>query len=123
MKLTRVAFISMLGVALATPSFAQPAPAPAPATGGMGGMGGMGPGQGKGFAFNKGNTAGWKLMTVEERTAHHDKMLSTKTYEECKAVQEEHHKAMEERAKEKGTTLPATRHNGCDRMKARGLFK
>jgi hypothetical protein len=50
-------------------------------------------------------------------------MRGAKTYEECKAVQDEHHKAMEVRAKEKGVTLPAPRNNGCDRMKARGFYK
>ena len=30
---------------------------------------------------------------------------------------------MEARAKEKGTTLPGPRRNGCDVMKARGLLK
>jgi hypothetical protein len=113
MKLSQFAMISLLGAALATPTFAQPGP----------GMGGMGPGQGRGFAFNKGNTTGWSLMTAEERTEHRSKMLTAKSYEECKAIQDEHHKAMEERAKEKGSTLPAPRQNGCDRMKARGLFK
>ncbi len=116
MKLAKLAMISLLGAALATPTFAQPGP-------GMGGMGGMGPGQGRGFAFNKGNTPGWTLMTAEERTAHRDKMLAAKTYDECRAMQDEHHKAMEERAKEKGVALPAPRQNGRDRMKARGLFK
>jgi hypothetical protein len=91
MKLSQFALISLLGAALATPSFAQPGP----------GMGGMGPGQGRGFAFNKGNTDGWSLMTAEERTEHRNKMLAAKTYDECKAMQDEHHKAMEERAKER----------------------
>lgn len=116
MKITMFAVISVLGIALTSSSFAQPGPD-------SGGMGGMSPGQGRGFAFNKGNTAGWKLMTADERTAHHDKMLAAKTYEDCKAVQDEHHKAMEERAKAKGVPLPAPHHNGCDRMKMRGLFK
>ena len=86
---------------------------------------GMGPGGGRAMRFNsnKDNTPGWTLMSAEERTAHRDKMRGAKTYDECKAVQDEHHKAMEARAKEKGVTLPAPRFNGCDRMKARGFFK
>ncbi|MDZ4251422.1 MAG: hypothetical protein U1A72_02475 [Sulfuritalea sp.] len=40
-----------------------------------------------------------------------------------KALQTEHHQAMEVRAKEKGVTLPAPRDNGCERMKARGFVK
>jgi hypothetical protein len=85
----------------------------------------MGPGGGKGMRFNfdKDNTPGWALMTTEERAAHSGKMRAAKTYDECKAVQDEHHKAMEVRAKEKGVTLPAPRQNGCDRMQARGFFK
>jgi hypothetical protein len=90
-------------------------------------MGGMGPGGGQGqgmrFAFDKDNTRGWSLMTTEERTAYHDKMLAAKTFDECKAIQVEHHQAMEARAKEKGTTLMAARQNACDRMQARGFFK
>jgi hypothetical protein len=71
----------------------------------------------------KDNTRGWSLMTTEERTAYHDKMLAAKTLDECKAIQVEHHQAMEARAKEKGTTLMAPRQNACDRMQARGFFK
>lgn len=136
MKLRHIALLAVLGASLATPVFSQPASGQGMGPGsGMGpgqGMGpgsGMGPGMGPGagramrFNFNKDNTPGWKLMSAEERTAHSDKMRGAKTYEECKAVQEEHHKAMEARAKEKGVTLPALRSNGCDRMKARGFFK
>lgn len=124
MKLTHIALLAILGASLATPAFAQPASGQ-----GMGpgaGMGqGMGPGGGKAmrFNFNKDNTFGWKLMSAEERTAHRDQMRVAKTYDECKALQEEHHLAMEARAKEKGVTLPKPRQNSCDRMKARGFFK
>ena len=89
----------------------------------MGGGPGRGRGMGHGMRFSQRNTAGWSLMTQEERVAHREKMLSVKTYEECKAVQGEQHTLMEARAKEKGLTLPAPRYNGCDRMKARGLIK
>ena len=87
-------------------------------------MGGMGPG-GKGmqYRFNKDNTPGWSLMTPEERTAHHDKMMAAKTYDDCKAAQAEQHKQMEERAKAQGKTLPGPRQNACDNMKARGFYK
>lgn len=151
MKSRLIVLMTVLGAALSAPALAQttdkPAAAPAakaapqPGMGpGMGGMGpgsGMGPGQGMGpgagigpgggkpmrFSFNKDNTTGWTLMSAEERTAHRDKMRGAKTHDECKTLQDEHHKAMEVRAKEKGVTLPAPRQNGCDRMKARGFFK
>lgn len=98
---------------VATTAFAQMGP----------GMGGMGPG-GKGrFAWNQDYTPGWTLMTAQERTDWAIKMREVKTYDECKAVQEEHHKAMEARAAEKGIKLMPPRMNGCDVMKARGLIK
>lgn len=90
--------------------------------GGMGQGNGMGAGQGRGVNFNKDNTLGWTLMTPEERAAHRTKMLTVKTYDECKAVQAAQHEQMAERAKAQGKTLPTPRANGCDRMKARGFF-
>lgn len=104
----RFALIALLGAAVSASAMAQPGP----------GMRG-----GRGMAFNQDNTPGWMMMTPEERTAHREKMLSLKTYEECKAFQAEHRALMETRAKEKGTTLPGLRQNGCDRMKARGMIK
>lgn len=129
MRLSHITLAALLGAAMAVPSFAQPGPGMG--GGGQGGMSGMGPGGGQGqgqgqgmrFAFDKNNTRGWSLMTAEERTAYHDKMLAAKTFDECKAIQLEHHQAMEVRAKEKGTTLMAPRQNACDRMQARGFFK
>jgi len=82
-----------------------------------------GPRQSGEFRFDQDNTCGWSLMTNQERAAHRDSMLSSKTYEECKAYQEEHHALMAARAKEKGQTLPSPAANACDNMKARGVFK
>ncbi len=119
MKLSHITLITLLGAAIAAPTFAQPGQG----MGGMGqGMGGMGPGKGR-MAFNQGNTPGWSLMTAEERTAHQQKMWSFKTFDECKAYQAEHHTAMTAKAKDQGKTLPTPRANACDRMKARGQFK
>ena len=77
------------------------------------------------WVADKGNTWGWQLMTPQERAEHQTKMRSFKTYEECKAYLEEHHKQMEARAKEKGMTLPPRKPGmyGCDNMKARGYFQ
>jgi hypothetical protein len=87
---------------------------------------GIGAAQAKGpWAANQGNTWGWTLMTAEERAEHQNKMRAFKTYDECRAYQEEHHKLMEARAKEKGVTLPMGKAGGygCDNMKARGFLK
>lgn len=62
-------------------------------------------------------------MTPEERTAHHEKMMSLKSYEDCRAYLDEHHALMEKRAKEQGKNLPTPRNNACDRMKSRGMMK
>lgn len=49
---------------------------------------------------------GWELMSVKERNEHRAKMRSLKTQEERTAYLEQHHKKMQQRAKEKGVTLP-----------------
>ena len=80
--------------------------------------------QGPRWAADDGNTRGWQLMTPEERVEHQNKMRSFKTYDECKAYQEQQHQAMEARAKEQGVTLPADGNGyGCDNMRARGFVK
>ena len=50
---------------------------------------------------------GWELMSAKERKEFREKMRSLKTEEERTALREEHHKLMQQRAKEKGVTLPA----------------
>jgi len=52
------------------------------------------------------NVYGWQLMTPEERVEHRAKMRSHKTREERETYRIEHHKKMQERAREKGVTLP-----------------
>ncbi len=66
---------------------------------------------------------GWGMMSPSERDEHRQKMMGFKTYDECKAYIDEHHKQMEERAKEQSRPMPMMRRNPCDRMKARGFFK
>lgn len=51
---------------------------------------------------------GSQLMTQQERIDYRAKMLGAKTPEEREAMRAEHHKAMVERAKEKGVALPET---------------
>jgi hypothetical protein len=49
---------------------------------------------------------GSQLMTPEERTEYRNKMRDAKTQAERDRIRTEHHSAMQERAKEKGITLP-----------------
>jgi len=72
---------------------------------------------------NQKNTYGWQLMTPEERTEHQSKMRSFTDYDACREYVDDHHKQMEERAREKGITPPVMRRNPCDTMKAKGMFK
>ncbi len=77
--------------------------------GGMqGGMqGGAGPGaMGRGAA---GPQAAQQLMTPEERTAIRDKMRNAATPEERQKLSEANHAEMQQRAKDKGITLPEPR--------------
>lgn len=72
---------------------------------------------------NQKNTYGWQLMTPEERTEHQTRMRSFTDYNACREYVDEHHKQMEERAREKGITPPVMRRNPCDTMKAKGVFR
>lgn len=49
---------------------------------------------------------GSQLMTRQERAEHRAKMRSLKTKEERESYRMEHHKKMQERAKEMGKTIP-----------------
>ncbi|MGE0113976.1 MAG: hypothetical protein AB7T07_03700 [Steroidobacteraceae bacterium] len=49
---------------------------------------------------------GRQLMTDAERAEYRAKMRTLKTQQEREAFRLEHHKKMQERAKEKGVTLP-----------------
>lgn len=49
---------------------------------------------------------GSQLMTQQERIEHRAKMQSMKTMEERERYRMEHHKKMQERAKQQGVTLP-----------------
>lgn len=125
MNFRSIALIAALGAALTLPLLAEAGPGMG---GGMGG-GGMGPGAGpgahggRGMRFNQNNTAGWTLMSADERSAMQTRMHAVKTVEECQVLQTEHRGLMETRAKEKGMTLPAPRQDGCQRMQARGFSK
>jgi hypothetical protein len=122
MKLSLIAVVAFLGAT----AFAQPAPQGSGL--GMGPGSGMGQGAGQNnsaerFGWNNKNTTGWSLMTAQERIANQTKMRAVTTYDECKILQDENHKIMAARAKEKGVVLPTPRQNGCNVMKARGFIK
>lgn len=49
---------------------------------------------------------GWQMMTQQERNEYQSKMQSMQTREEREQYRMEHHKLMQERAKERGVKLP-----------------
>lgn len=56
--------------------------------------------------FAEDQVYGWQLMSEQERAEHRTKMQSMKTAQERERYRHEHHKKMEQRAKEQGRTLP-----------------
>lgn len=78
---------------------------------------GMGPGRGAGAGVG-----GVALLTNEERSAHHAKMQSLASYDECKAYMADFSKQVQERAKEKGLAFNGPNEAMCDRMKQHGRF-
>lgn len=105
MKITHLVAAALL--AWASMAAAQPG------TGPMMGGGGMGM---HGIHMGPDNTMGWGMMTREERAEHQKKMAAMKTPEECTAYMAEHRQQMEARAKAKGMTLHAPRHDACAMM-------
>jgi len=66
--------------------------------------------------FAEDQVYGSELMTKQERMEHRTKMQNMKTMEERERYRMEHHKKMQERAKERGVTLPGSpqMRNGMD---------
>lgn len=66
---------------------------------------------------------GQQLMTEQERAEHREKMRSLQTEEEREQYRREHHEKMQERAKERGVTLPdepGQRGKGMNQGKGKG---
>lgn len=63
---------------------------------------------------------GSQLMTQQERDEYRAKMRAAKTPETREAVRAEHHKAMQERAKGRGVTLPDQPRTGSGPGKSPG---
>lgn len=69
------------------------------------------------------NTAGWQLMSPEERVEHQRLMRSFETFDACAAYQAEHHARMAERARRAGLALRPGGHGACEQLRARGHLK
>ena len=63
------------------------------------------------------NSRGWQFMTPEERIEHQARVRGFKTLDECRVYQQEHHRQMEQRARERGAVLPFRRRDICEHLK------
>ena len=63
------------------------------------------------------NTRGWQFMTPEERIEHQSRVRGFNTLEECRAYQREHHKLIEDRARERGVAMPSGGRDICGHLK------
>ena len=59
------------------------------------------------------NTAGWQLMTPQERIEHQARLREFTDYAACRAYLELHHQEMVDRARERALALPRARRDAC----------
>jgi len=78
---------------------------------------------GRRFRFDQDNVPGWALMTSAERAQHHQKLMSLRTLDECRAYMQEQREKMEARAQQRGRILHAPRFDVCDQLKAKGQLE
>lgn len=83
---------------------------------------GNGPGPNMNMQFDESNVSGWSLMNAEERSRYHERMMSSKNYDDCLMIQKEQHTQMQSRAKDQGRNLASPRQSACERMRERGFF-
>lgn len=60
-----------------------------------------------GLAVSEEQIYGSQLMTAQERSEYHNKMRAARTQAERDKLRQEHHDAMQARAKAQGKSLPA----------------
>lgn len=66
------------------------------------------------------NTRGWQFMTPPERIEHQARIRGFTTLEACRAYQQEHHRLMQARARDRGLAMPAGGRDICEHLKPRG---
>jgi hypothetical protein len=66
---------------------------------------------------DEGNTRGWQLMSQQERIDHQARVRGFTDYDNCKIYRKQHHKLMEDRARERGLDLSDDHENFCKRLK------
>jgi hypothetical protein len=59
------------------------------------------------------NTRGWQFMTPQERVEHQARIRAFDDYQACRTYQIEHHRTMQERARQQGRTLGPEQRDFC----------
>lgn len=69
------------------------------------------------------NVRGAQFMSAEERKAHVARMLTFRTFAECRAYVDEHNRMVDERAAAKGVKLSPMQGDPCTVMRTMGRVK
>lgn len=69
------------------------------------------------------NVRGAKFMSAEERKAHVARMLTFRTFAECRAYMDEHNRMVDERAAARGEKLSPMQGDPCTVMRNMGRVK
>ncbi len=63
------------------------------------------------------NTRGWQLMTPEERIEHQARIRGFTTLAQCEAYRDEHHRQIEQRARQRGVSLREGGRDFCAHLR------
>lgn len=69
------------------------------------------------------NVRGAQFMSAEERKAHVARMLTFRSFDECRAYMDQHNRMVDERAATQGVKLPPMQGDPCTVMRTMGRVK
>lgn len=69
------------------------------------------------------NVRGAQFMSAEERKAHVARMLTFRTFADCRAYMDEHNRMVDERAAARGVKLAPMQGDPCTVMRTMGRVK
>jgi hypothetical protein len=101
---------AMLSLAACADAQSPQGPGPGPGAG----PGRMGAGPMMGGRWGPGQTPGWSMMSPAERDEHHRRMEQARTYDDCRAVMDEHRARMQQRGGAGGDDRPGPRSDACE---------
>lgn len=125
MKISKISSLYAVGLFFLTAvALAQPGMGAGSGAGpGASGSPGAGSGYYRSMQFDENNATGWSLMTNQEKRQYRERMMASKTFDECLGIQKQNHEQMMTRAKSQGVNLSSPRQNACERMRERDFYK